>query len=133
MFKCQFAAKVKSGEKRQTVRPIPKRIPVIGQHESWREWTGLPYRSKQRELAQVEITGVREITITQRQIVIVTRSLSDQEEWAFAKADGFNTPKDLYEWFNFTHRLPFTGILILAQDLVDSPAQNPASSVPTRG
>jgi len=23
-------------------------------------------------------------------------------EWAFAKADGFNTPKDMFEWFAFT-------------------------------
>ena len=57
-FKPQFAPLVKAGTKRQTIRPMPKRerdIPKEGDLESWREWTGKPYRSKQRELCQVRL------------------------------------------------------------------------------
>jgi len=37
LFKPQFAPKVASGEKRQTVRPTPKRIPYLGDRISLRE------------------------------------------------------------------------------------------------
>ena len=115
MFKPQFAPLVKSGVKRQTVRPIPKRIPAIGDHESWREWSGLPYRSKQRELAQVELTSVEPIIITETHIIIPgckTCSLT-----RFAKADGFKNWYWMKHWFKNTHGLPFTGILIKSKDL----------------
>ena len=39
MFKPQFAPLVKAGTKRQTIRPVPKRLPQPGYLESWREWT----------------------------------------------------------------------------------------------
>ena len=39
MFKPQFAPLVKAGTKRQTIRPVPKRLPQPGDLESWREWT----------------------------------------------------------------------------------------------
>jgi len=38
--------------------------------------------------------------------------LSLDEEWEFARADGFNTPKDMLEWFALEHGLPFTGVAI---------------------
>lgn len=56
LFKPEFAAKVLSGEKCQTVRATPKRMPTPGDRISCRAWTGAPYRSKQRILR----VGLRE-------------------------------------------------------------------------
>lgn len=108
MFKPQFAALVKSGVKRQTIRPTPKRMPRVGDVESWRQWSGKPYRSKQIELAQVQIVSVERIKMdeTEREFLI---SLSDRplngallpiEEWnAFAIADGFKSMLEMVNWF----------------------------------
>lgn len=122
MFKPRFAPMVKSGAKRQTVRPIPKRYPNVGDIESWREWSGKPYRSKQRELARVEIVGVYPISLTFRngldhvrlspsKIGLLPQAIED-----FARADGFTSAGEMFEWFNATHGLPFKGILIVAKD-----------------
>ncbi|MEI8288815.1 MAG: ASCH domain-containing protein [Verrucomicrobiota bacterium] len=119
-FKPQFAPLVLNGSKRQTIRPMPKRLPKVGDLESWRQWTGRPYNSTQRELAKVRITAVEKITITEMGICVgegLGEVLNMVQEWEMVKADGFNTPKDFVEWFNFHHGLPFTGILIKADDL----------------
>lgn len=113
MFKPQFAPLVKNGTKRQTIRPLPKRMPKVGDRESWREWEGKPYRSKQRELAQVELTEVRYIRITK-----------DWEKGLFAyptrraiiRKDGFRSVQDMLAWFLKNHGLPFRGILIKSKD-----------------
>jgi len=126
LFKSQFASAVKTGLKRQTVRPIPKRMPKIGDDESWREWTGLPYRSKQRELAQVELISIEEITITKSQIIIGSKSIAEWELNTFARTDGFVNWPYLRLWFTQQHGLPFTGILIKAKDLI---RENPVPSV----
>jgi len=112
LFKPQFAPLVLSGEKCQTIRPTPKRMPKRGDTISLRTWAGKPYRSKQRVLREAVIDWVQPIRITPHGITLDHQMLSDHQEWAFAKADGFNTPQDLLEWFNFTHGLPFEGIVI---------------------
>jgi hypothetical protein len=112
LFKPQFAPLVESGQKKHTVRPSPKRIPKAGEEISLRTWTGLPYRSKQRELARSTVARVEYIHIHHDGIRIDRRTLNLSEEWEFVRADGFNTPKDFLEWFNVTHGLPFEGIVI---------------------
>ena len=128
MFKPQFAPLVKSGAKRQTIRPTPKRMPKVGDMESWREWTSKPYRSPQVELAQVEITNVETITIDETAdsfyLNLPHRPLRgafmNSSEWkAFAKADGFECILELIQWFKKTHDLPFSGIVIQAKDLTN--------------
>ena len=118
-FKPQFAPLVANGTKRQTIRPTPKRLPKVGDCESWREWSGRPYNSPQRKLATVRIVSVEKITITVMGISVGENPdevLNMMQEWEMARADGFNTLKDFVEWFNFYHGLPFTGILIKAID-----------------
>lgn len=119
MFKPQFAPLVKAGTKRQTIRPFPKRMPKVGDHESWREWTGKPYRSKQRELAQVRIIGVERISIHQG--AVMSREKNPRKLFFeiddFARADGFKNWEDMVRWFENQHGLPFKGILIRAEDL----------------
>lgn len=126
-FKPQFAPLVKAGTKRQTIRPIPKRpqdMPKVGDLESWREWTGKPYRSKQRELAVVRIAGVWQVNLygqLRPEAPVIFQTFDgtlprygslDQ----FASADGFSNFPEMLEWFERTHSLPFTGILIRAED-----------------
>lgn len=127
MFKPRFAPLVKSGAKRQTIRPVPKRMPQIGDQESWREWTGRPYWTPQRELAKVKIIAVEKIemrrdilgTCIQIHDIIITR-----QEWLaingwkrFAEDDGFTSLRELFDWFAAEHGLPFNGIIISTVDL----------------
>lgn len=117
MFKPEFALKVRSGSKRQTIRPVPKRLPKVGDFESWRQWSGKPYRSKQIELALVQITEVKPITITKRcRVELDGRDLSSLAVVHLAHGDGFNEGRDLLDWFIIEHGLPFSGILIRAKD-----------------
>lgn len=120
MFKPRFAPLVEAKTKRQTVRPTPKRLPKIGQFVSLREWTGKPYRSKQRILHQSVITKVQTFWFNGVTILLddprgerglMTAAAQD----AFAKADGFSDVKEMATWFESEHGLPFTGIVIYWQ------------------
>ena len=122
LFKPQFAEMVRDWLKRQTVRPIPTRMPQPGDVLDARMWSGLPYRSKQEKLVEAEIVEVRLIHIRHEGICV--GGLADGEMllasdpqaavalWAFAKADGFRDWEEMREWFLKTHGLPFEGILI---------------------
>ena len=120
MFKPQFAPLVKSGAKRQTIRPLPKRMPKVGDHESWRQWAYKPYKSPpdgspaQIELAQVELTSVSRVYIDWEGVFIEGFNFFG----LIATADGFKDWSEMREWFNNQHGLPFKGILIKARDLV---------------
>lgn len=124
LFKSQFAPLVKSGAKRQTLRPTPKRMPKIGEKESWREWTGKPYRSRQNELARVELTKVERIAVntfpTEDLIILggMKRRLATLEEQEqIAVADGFKSFKEMGRWFHSQYGECFDGILIQAKDI----------------
>jgi hypothetical protein len=112
LFKPKFAPLVRTGAKAQTVRPTPKRMPRPGDIFDGREWTGRPYASKQRKLIEAPIWKVDPTVICFDGIRLAGKTLSVAEEWVFAKADGFNTPKDLLDWFTHEHGLPFEGITI---------------------
>ena len=114
-FKPQFAPLVKSGAKRQTIRPMPKRLPRAGDKESWREWSGLPYRSPQREPATVQLISVDCIWISYGFIIVKDRALSPRAAKSLARRDGFADLLPMLDWFKSTHGLPFTGILIRAK------------------
>jgi hypothetical protein len=110
MFQPRFAALVKAGKKTQTVRKVPKtRMPEVGDELCAAEWSGKPYRSKQRVLMHGIITEVEPITIEEDYITVNTNSEPCE---SFAKADGFTDFHDMIEWFKSTHSLPFEGILI---------------------
>lgn len=115
MFKPQFALLVQAGTKRQTIRPMPKRMPKVGDKESWREWIGGAYRSKQRELVRVELTEIRRIKIMKGKAYLSGKKLSNPEYHDLAHQDGFLTAWHMGDWFKQTHRLPFHGILIRAK------------------
>ena len=116
MFKPQFAPLVEAGTKCQTVRPIPKRMPKTGDRISLREWTGKPYRSKQRVLRESEITAVEPISLcdTGREMLVYVNGheLHPEEINDYAKADGFKAGIEMFNWFESTHGLPFDGVVI---------------------
>lgn len=121
MFKPQFATLVLSGAKRQTIRPTPKRMPRAGDHESWREWSGLPYRSKQNELAKVELTEVRRISMNffpDNEVVYLDDQILPREQYEpLAARDGFASFVEMAMWFFDQYGESFAGILIKAKDL----------------
>lgn len=118
MFKAQFEDQVASGTKRQTIRPARKRPLKIAAILSFRVWTGLPYRSKQREIARGTLESVEEIEIRQDGVTIGLPG-SDRIGWragssgleTFARADGFGSWEEMRAWFDKQHGLPFTGEL----------------------
>ena len=119
-FKPQFAELVKSGKKRQTIRPTPKRMPKTGDVESWRMWTGRPYNSPQHELVQVRLLSVEPIFIAKDGILLGENPGTVLEVWdedRLAKKDGFKNFTEMAAWFKNEHGLPFEGILIKAEDL----------------
>ncbi len=113
MFKPRFAPLVKSGAKRQTIRPVPKRMPKVGETISCREWSGKPYHSKQRVLREATITEVHGVSVD---IVGIWFGSNWQGAHhlldAFSRDDGFENWDDMRDWFLRTHGLPFEGILI---------------------
>jgi len=116
MFKPQFAEMVERGEKLQTVRPTPKRMPKPGDKISLRTWTGKPYRSKQRVLRDAVVSKVETIKIEgdtlEWQITVDGHVLCPIMWSAFARADGFPCTTDFVWWFIRNHGLPFEGIVI---------------------
>jgi hypothetical protein len=116
MFKPRFAPLVEAGTKLQTVRPRPKRLrdmPKEGDAISLRTWTGLPYRSKQRNLRESLVASVELVLITREGVTTggPDRRIEPQCD-EFARADGFESWAELIAWFEEQHGLPFLGILI---------------------
>jgi len=111
-FKPRFAPLVKTGRKRQTVRPRPKRMPRPGDIFDAREWSGRPYGSPQNKLGEFVISAVEDIEIYGDSIQVAGRRLTGPEREEFAKADGFESFEDMAGWFSETHGFPFEGILI---------------------
>lgn len=112
MFQPRFARLVETGKKRQTVRKTPKRMPKKGDTVSLREWTGKPYRSKQRELMEATLVNVHTVEIGDYELTIDGQWMSAEKRDRFARADGFDDWEDLQCWFEETHELPFKGICL---------------------
>lgn len=123
MFKPRFAELIRSGAKRQTIRPTPKRMPEFGDIIDCRQWSGLPYRSKQIRLGEFEVSGVGTVFLSERaceyhldgRIFIGLKHAPMARD--LAQADGFDSFDDMLQWFIENHGLPFGGILIKWRDL----------------
>ena len=114
LFQPRFARLVEAGTKLHTVRATPKRMPKVGDRISLREWTGKPYRSKQRVLLESTITKLQKIEIVENGWTwlddVRMKTLRDCND--FAHADGFVGYSEMLAWFRDTHGLPFAGIVI---------------------
>jgi len=114
MFKPRFARLVEAHTKRQTFRPIPKRMPQPGDIIDCREWSGKPYRSPQTKLIEATITNVVRALITESGIAF---EISEGKwvigsEETIAIADGFKDWPEMRDWFKAQHGLPVDCILI---------------------
>ena len=114
MFQAAFARLVEAGTKRQTVRPLRQRPIQAGDRLSLREWTGAPYRSKQRVLREAVVTRTVNVCLGNYGMNLEDGPmLTPQEEHAFAMADGFTDAEQMRQWFIRTHNgLPFDGVVI---------------------
>lgn len=113
MFQEHFAPKVKSGEKRQTVRLVRKRRPIkLADNLSLRRWKGRPYASKQEVLREEVCKELRSIYIAFDEMMLDGHVCTQDWQHLFAKADGFDSYDDMLYWFNKTHGIPFRGVVI---------------------
>lgn len=113
MFKPLFARLVECGAKCQTVRPVPKRPPRVGDRISLRTWTGRPYRSKQKVLCESVVRRVAAFRIDESGSFYVDgRGLGRLARESFAQLDGFGNADDLFDWLRRLHGVPFDGIVI---------------------
>ena len=104
MFQPRFAKLVKAGTKRQTIRPVPKRMPKQGDTVSLRMWTGKPYRSKQLILRTAQINYVADVKITRNTLIIAgwyrcTKPNQAGHRDEQARLDGFRDWKEMRDWF----------------------------------
>jgi hypothetical protein len=108
-FKPQFHNLVESGKKRQTIRPLPKRWPRVGETISCRAWIGAPYRSKQRILFVGTLKIVEPVRITV-DAIYAQHKLNEEQ---IAIADGFRNFSEMLSWFWAVHHaMPFDGVLL---------------------
>jgi hypothetical protein len=113
----ELAPKVKSGEKRQTIRSKRKIRPQVGQQAH--NYTG-GYSTKRQHLGSPVITEVRDILIGGGGVIMDYNSddvgeyplTTDYELNEFARSDGFEDWAAMREWFNRNGGLPFEGDLI---------------------
>ena len=116
LFQPKFAVLVELGQKCQTVRPTPKRMPKPGDLISLRAWTGAPYRSKQLVLREAVIVRVAQFRLRELSgkmcVSLDEWPLSAWDAEGFARADGFTSMPEMADWFRATHGLPFEGIVI---------------------
>ena len=110
-FQKQFAPKVESGEKRQTIRALRKdgRDPKTG--DTLYLYTGMRTKSC-RKLREEKANKVQDITITDAMTFLDGKLLDRSEIKGIAIDDGFSCLKDFRSFFARTHGLPFVGKLI---------------------
>lgn len=111
-FKKQFASKVESGDKRQTIRAYRKDglHPKAG--DTLYLYTGLRTKAA-RKLKETKCKTVEPIIIEWLgSIKISGISLSPLESHAFAVSDGFTSIQPFIDFFRETHAFPFKGLLI---------------------
>lgn len=112
MFQPRFVPRITDGTKRTTIRGKARCKP--GDVLSLRQWTGLPYRSKQREILSTACTAVCAILIDADHIRVdnAYRITEQAQLDGYAQRDGFADWNEMVDWFTATHGLPFSGELI---------------------
>jgi len=116
LFQSKFEEMIQSGRKYHTIRP-KRKIPLRpGQVLSLRVWTGLPYRSKQREIHTSSVKKVLPVVIDSERIILDGVLLNQTQAEELAWHDGFSTLSALLLWFTTYHGLPFFGEIIYWRD-----------------
>jgi len=107
MFRPEWIRPVHAGEKRQTIRPYPTRVPVVGDYLDARCWKDKPMRSKHCMLGIFQLENVFPVTLE--------RVPSNELLHDLATRDGFPSWDALLDWFIGMHGdsiFPFHGIVL---------------------
>lgn len=110
VFQDRFAELVRSGKKRQTIRPwSPFRDKLqVGDKVLLRSWTDKPYKSKQKRLGVGIVTDIFEIKWSfHRGFISAFDILVDM-----AKRDGFESVEGMVAWFEKNHPKPKRMVVI---------------------
>ena len=113
-----FKDKIISGEKRQTIRSVRK-FPIKEGDILYMYWKQRS-QTEREKLGEAKCIKLLEIKIFNDEVRIKDESLfyqsctyaSIESLNKFAIADGFNNWQELIKFFESTHGLPFTGVLI---------------------
>lgn len=111
-FQPGFADAVESGKKRQTIRAYRKdgRQPCFVR-DRLTLYTGM--RTKEcRKLGEALCTAVQTVQLDADHLIINGTIAGDRKREKLAREDGFLSFKDMRDWFEKTHGLPFNGYLI---------------------
>ncbi|MCC7375376.1 MAG: ASCH domain-containing protein [Verrucomicrobiales bacterium] len=123
MFESRFAALIVAGIKTSTVRR-EFRACSVGEPVSLRAWSGMAYRSPQRELAQVTITCVAPFLAAggSAPIMIGGRALTKHDRDILARKEGFRDRFEMLEYFaSYSHGM-FRGAYVSWEPrLLDDP------------
>lgn len=114
MFQNQFEVPILAGVKDCTIRAPRKdgkRRAREGETISLRVWTGLPYRSKQREFTRRVVKFTFPVRVSKSGIdrIDIKKKLVSKK---MAKALGFQNWREASAWYRAAHSLPFDGELV---------------------
>ena len=108
-FEKQFVEKIKSNEKRQTIRAMRKRPFKVGDHLYL--FNGLRTK-KCKRIGESNCIKVCDIKIEKENITIDGEKITRYEKLILATNDGFASENEMMEWFEKKHGLPFVGQII---------------------
>lgn len=115
MFQHRFETLIAKGVKNCTIRsPRKDGRPRAREGEtlSLRVWTGLPYRSKQREFAQRPVKFTFPVRVSKNGFDRLDIPNAHLSRRLMVKALGFSGWREARDWYKATHGLPFDGVLV---------------------
>lgn len=114
MFQKRFVEPILVGTKCQTIRPKRKQRRInVGEELSLRYWESVAYRSRQVEFAKKNSFGTRDIQVYADDVLTGKNPTSVGLLNVFAVSDGFQSWKEMREFFGDFYGFPFFGDLIL--------------------
>lgn len=109
MFEPQFAEMILNRTKHQTIRKKSRRQFVVGEEVTFRMWTGIPYRSKQKILAVGEVIRFCRVLLMHSRVSIFDGDQNGDSSDSvlttttqlnrFALLDGFISWPDMMRYF----------------------------------
>lgn len=109
-FQKQFAEKVRTGGKTQTIRATRKRPFVVG--DTVYLYTGCRTKNCVK-LGEGVVTHALDVYIDAYNVSIDRKLLHELAIHELARKDGFVDWYEMRDWFEKTHGLPFSGQLIV--------------------
>ena len=113
-----FKDKILSGAKRQSIR-APRKIPIKVGDTLYMWWKSRSPKEKEK-LGESTCIRVSPVKIEKKFTLCPDLSAIYRDIDEFAQADGFDNWQQMIEFFDKTHGLPFTGVLI-EWDSIKSP------------